>query len=224
MNSLAEELVPEPVPEPAPDPVPELLPKPVPELLPEPALELVPELLPKPVPELLPEPAPDLAAELLPGLVLELAPEPAVAGEMAEVRAAAREQASRDIESRTLYNTTRAHDLAAGFSNELHFDRMQLAHLQQRQQGIRDKRARLEPGEWGGFESMRDIRPRYRMPQALIRRMGDFTAEHVELINQDPWRRLEKLNKKLGAADAEIERLERAIEATKAEYAELVHK
>jgi multidrug resistance efflux pump len=56
------------------------------------------------------------------------------------------------------------------------------------------------------------------MPQALLGMRKNFTAEHVALLSENPWQRLEDLNEKHTAADAEIERLEAAIAEAKAEY------
>jgi hypothetical protein len=151
-------------------------------------------------------------------------PELVVVYEMAELRAAARERAAREVEPQLLYNAVRAHELAAGFNEELSFDRMQLHHLEKTQHGIQDKRARLESHGSGEFETIEAIRARYRMPRELIRRIGNFTAEHIVLINENPWQRLEALEANLSAADAEIERLENAIAAAKTEYFELVAK
>jgi hypothetical protein len=60
----------------------------------------------------------------------------------------------------------------------------------------------------------------------LIRRISSFTAEHIALIceNENPWRRREALGPKLRAADAEIEKLEKAVAAANAMYFGLVPK
>jgi hypothetical protein len=154
------------------------------------------------------------------------APEPPLeaAGrdEMSEQQGAVREQVAHQAEAQLLYNRARAHDLAANFAEELHFDPMQLDHLEKTQRRNQDKQARLESLGSGDFDPVDAIRARYRMPQDLIRRIGNFTAEHVALMSDNPWQRLEELDAKLTAADDEIERLERAIAATKAEYFELL--
>jgi hypothetical protein len=64
---------------------------------------------------------------------------------------------------------------------------MQLDHLKKTQRRIQDKRARLMSQVPGNFDMLEVICARYRMPQDLIRRIGNFTADHIGLINENRW-------------------------------------